>query len=153
MKQLLLFILLFVSVLSLTAQDHQHLHPPAKKDPVKTPAKKKTPAAKKDSIPVKKNEAPEHHAHHDTVHDNAMNHAFSRNLPMTRNGSGTSWMPDSSPMYMYMKTSGTTNWMLHGAVFVRYNKQDLFNKGTRGGGQFDAPNWFMGMMNKKVGRH
>jgi hypothetical protein len=133
------------------AADHQHHHQ-AKKDSVGTPANKTTAAGKNDSIPALNEAAAHRHDQHDAAQPHAMNHAFSRNLPMTRNGSGTSWMPDSSPMYMYMKTSGNTNWMFHGALFMRYNKQDLFNKGSRGGGQFDAPNWFMGMMNKKVGR-
>ena len=28
-----------------------------------------------------------------------MSHAYSMNLPMTRNGSGTGWLPDASVMY------------------------------------------------------
>ncbi|MGZ8551736.1 MAG: hypothetical protein ACXWV2_13780, partial [Chitinophagaceae bacterium] len=44
-------------------------------------------------------------------------HAFSRNLPMSRNGSGTAWNPDSSPMYMWMKQTNKTDWMFHGNIF------------------------------------
>jgi hypothetical protein len=32
-----------------------------------------------------------------------MTHSFSLSLPMTRNGSGTGWQPDATPMYAYMK--------------------------------------------------
>ena len=32
----------------------------------------------------------------------SMSHAFSLNLPMNRNGSGTGWLADTSPMYGYM---------------------------------------------------
>src|SRR5690606_3378477 len=31
-----------------------------------------------------------------------MGHGFSLNLPMGRNGSGTGWLPDNSPMNGYM---------------------------------------------------
>jgi hypothetical protein len=30
----------------------------------------------------------------------SMSHAYSRNLPMSLNGSGTAWNPDQTPMYM-----------------------------------------------------
>jgi hypothetical protein len=80
-----------------------------------------------------------------------MSHAYSRNLPMRRDGSGTSWMPDASPMYMYMAMKNKSMFMLHGNIFLRYTKQDLFDKGSRGGHHFDAPNWFMGMYNRYLG--
>ena len=80
-----------------------------------------------------------------------MTHAFSRNLPMSRNGSGTSWLPDTSPMYMYMWGNRNSNLMLHGNVVFRYNKQDVFAKGSRGDSKIDFPNWFMGMYNHLVG--
>src|SRR5258706_1957164 len=31
-----------------------------------------------------------------------MSHAFSKSLPMNRNGSGTGWLPDATPMYAWM---------------------------------------------------
>ena len=58
---------------------------------------------------------------------------------MTRNGSGTAWLPDNSPMYAYMYHTKNWMYMLHGDVYVRYNKQDLLDKGRRGGDHFDAP--------------
>ena len=64
------------------------------------------------------------------------------NDPMSREASGTAWMPDSSPMYgkMTMKPNGDML-MLHGAIMPRY-----INVGSkRGDRRFDAPNWFMGM--------
>lgn len=83
---------------------------------------------------------------------NKMTHSFSRNLPMNRNGSGTSWLPDSTPVYAYMTHAAKWNFMFHGAVWLRYNYQDIGNKGSRGGNQFDAPNWFMAMGQRKVGK-
>jgi len=78
-------------------------------------------------------------------------HAYSRNLPMSRNGSGTGWNPDASPMFMSMKSSDKTDWMFHGSIFLRYINQDIFSAGSRGADKFDAPNWFMTMMNRKIG--
>jgi hypothetical protein len=84
-------------------------------------------------------------------HSMLMSHAYSLNLPMNRNGSGTGWQPDNTPMYMYMRGNARSNFMIHGNVVLRYNKQDIFNKGNRGGNKVDAPNWFMGMYNRRVG--
>ena len=78
-------------------------------------------------------------------------HAYSRNLPMNRNGSGTGWNPDASPMYMWMRSTDKTDWMFHGSLFLRYTNQDIFSAGSRGTDKVDAPNWFMTMMNRKIG--
>src|SRR5438046_3460069 len=40
--------------------------------------------------------------------------------PMSREGSGTSWLPDSSPMYASMFMFDDNMLMLHGAIFPRY---------------------------------
>ena len=83
----------------------------------------------------------------------AMTHSFSLSLPMNRNGSGTSWSPDNNPMYMLMAHTKKGMWMFHGSIFVRYNTQQLTNKTSRSDAQFDAPNWFMAMYNRKVGNN
>jgi hypothetical protein len=97
---------------------------------------------------------PEHNMHHHEMseHDmsSPMSHAFSLNLPMNRNGSGTAWLPDSSPMYGYMKHANGWMFMMHGSLFLRYNNQDFSGKGIRGDKDFDAPNWFMLMGQHKV---
>ena len=80
-----------------------------------------------------------------------MSHAYSLNLPMNRNGSGTGWLPDSSPMYGYMLHSKKWMYMIHGNIFIRYNDQDIGNKGARGDTKVDAPNWFMAMGQRKIG--
>src|SRR5690349_5077681 len=99
------------------------------------------------------------HEHHEMTKDTSesdhdmsspMSHAFSLHLPMNRNGSGTGWLPDASPMYGYMKHSNDWMFMMHGSVFLRYNNQDFSNKGIRGDDDFDAPNWFMLMGQRKV---
>ncbi len=90
------------------------------------------------------------HTDHST-HRN-MSHAFSLNLRMTRNGSGTGWLPDASPMFGYMFHSPKWMYMLHGNAFLRYNNQDFTNKGSRGDSKVDAPNWIMFMGQRMVGK-
>jgi len=87
----------------------------------------------------------------DSMHMPPMSHAFSLNLPMNRNGSGTGWLPDASPMYGYMVHSKKWMYMFHGNIFIRYNNQDISNKGSRGDYKVDAPNWFMAMGQRRVG--
>jgi hypothetical protein len=79
-----------------------------------------------------------------------MNSSFSPGLPMSRDGSGTSWQPDDSPVMMYMKMHGRTTFMAHGFIFLRYNSQDIFNESSRGGDRFDAPDMFMLMLQHKM---
>ena len=78
-----------------------------------------------------------------------MSSQLSRNLPMNRDGSGTSWVPDATPLYAYMIPGKKWMSMVHGSMFGRYTHQS----GARGGTKFDAPNWLMGMTQRKVGRN
>ncbi|HTK21804.1 MAG TPA: hypothetical protein VL442_19945, partial [Mucilaginibacter sp.] len=82
-----------------------------------------------------------------------MNSQYSLDVPMNRDGSGTSWVPDETPMYAYMIHGKKWMTMIHGSFFLRYNKQDLFNSGSRGGKKFDAPNWLMAMTQRPVGKN
>lgn len=97
--------------------------------------------------------------HHHTVYDGTgedmppMSHAFSLNLPMTRNGSGTGWLPDSTPMYGYMIHGKKWMYMVHGNIFVRYTQSDIAGAGLRGAEKADAINWFMGMGQRRVGKN
>jgi len=67
--------------------------------------------------------------------------------PMSREGSGTSWIPDSSPMYGRMFMFGDDMLMLHGAIFPRYTNVST----RRGDDRIDAPNWFMAMYSHPLG--
>ncbi len=67
--------------------------------------------------------------------------------PMSREGSGTSWLPDSSPMYGKMFMFGGDMLMLHGAIFPRYTNVST----RRGDDRIDAPNWIMGMYSHPFG--
>jgi hypothetical protein len=75
--------------------------------------------------------------------------------PMTREGSGTSWLPDSSPMHASMKMfSDGSMLMFHGSMFFRYTQigsdrvVSAAGKGSRS--RFDAPSMFMAMYSKPI---
>ena len=80
-----------------------------------------------------------------------MSSALFPGLSMQRDGSGTSWLPDSSPMHAVHFTPGSWNLMIHGSLFLRYTNQDVGNDGSRGNEKFDAPNWLMAMGSRNVG--
>jgi len=67
--------------------------------------------------------------------------------PMSREGSGTSWLPDSSPTYGRMFMFDGDMLMLHGAIFPRYTNVST----RRGDDRIDAPNWFMAMYSHPLG--
>src|SRR5690242_5820156 len=107
-----------------------------------------------DTMPMKDTMMNMHDMHtHHHMQMPGMNHSFSLSLPMNRNSSGTSWSPDNNPMYMIMAHTKKGMWMFHGSVFVRYNTQQLTDKTSRSDAQFDAPNWFMAMYNRPVGKN
>ena len=82
-----------------------------------------------------------------------LRNSFSKNLPMTRQGSGTSWHPDSSPMYMQMSQSKGWDLMLMYSVFLRYTSQNFTPRALRGDANFRANSYVMGMANHLVGQH
>lgn len=140
MKKYILMMAISVITAAVQAQDMSHMQH-MKKD---TTAKK----------PMQHDHAAMMRMQQDTTHKmGMMSSQFSLDLPMNRDGSGTSWLPDETPMYMYMIHGKKWMHMVHGSVFLRYNKQDLFNNGSRGGSQADAPNWLMYMAQRKVGKN
>lgn len=66
--------------------------------------------------------------------------------PETRDASGTSWQPDSTPIYAYHTLFDTWKLMTHFNAFVAYDKQ----WGGRGDDQFNSMNWFMLMASHPV---
>lgn len=64
-----------------------------------------------------------------------------------RMGSGTSWMPDSSPMHANHKMWGDWNVMLHGVAFGQYDDQGS----NRGDKQLGIIDWEMLMAMRRVG--
>ena len=66
--------------------------------------------------------------------------------PMNRESSGTSWVPNSTPMYGRMFMFGEDMLMLHGAIFPRYTNVST----RRGDDRIDAPNWIMAMYSHPI---
>lgn len=89
----------------------------------------------------------------DTMKSMTMNSQYSLDVPMNRDGSGTSWVPDETPMYAYMIHGKKWMTMIHGSIFMRYNNQDIFKSGSRGRSKIDAPNWVMAMTQRQVGKN
>jgi heavy metal-binding protein len=85
------------------------------------------------------------------MHQHAMEMSMHSSInvadPMNREGSGTSWLPDSSPMYGRMFMFDESMLMLHGAIFPRYTNVST----GRGDDRIDAPNWIMGMYSHPLG--
>jgi hypothetical protein len=69
--------------------------------------------------------------------------------PMSRESSGTAWIPDSSPMYGRMFMFGDDMLMLHGGIFPRYTNVST----RRGDDRIDAPNWIMAMFSHSLGEN
>ena len=60
-------------------------------------------------------------------------------LPMSRGGSGTSWLPDNAPMFGGMRSVRGWGVMAHGVLFAQLSAQG----GPRGDTQFSSMNWGM----------
>src|SRR5438876_465468 len=90
-----------------------------------------------------------HHDHgaHEMHMEMSMHSSIDLADPMSREGSGTSWLPDSSPMYGKMFMLDDDMLMLHGAIFPRYTNVST----RRGDDRIDAPNWIMGMYSHPLG--
>ena len=66
---------------------------------------------------------------------------------MARDGSGTSWLPEQSPMYAFHTDKSGWQLMAHENLFVQY----LHESGDRGSGQGGSINWFMAMAQRSLG--
>lgn len=86
------------------------------------------------------------HAGHMEMASMTMTSALFPGLPMSREGSGTSWQPDSSPVFAWHASVRSWSLMIHGGAYLRYTSQDASRAGTRGGSLLDAPNWVMIMV-------
>lgn len=89
----------------------------------------------------------EMHGHHGMEMEMEMNSSIDLADPMSRESSGTSWLPDSTPIYGKMFMLGSDMLMLHGAAFPRYTNVST----ERGDDRIDMPNWFMGMFSHSLG--
>jgi len=84
--------------------------------------------------------APDQHQHgaaDQPAHDmSQMEHG---DVLSSREGSGTSWLPDETPMYAFHSEAGGWMVMTHGNAFVQY----LHETGDRGSHQLGSVNWLM----------
>jgi hypothetical protein len=68
-------------------------------------------------------------------------------IPMGQMGSGTSWQPATTPMYMWYKNANGWLLFLHGEMKLGVNSQG----GPRGVTKFESQNWIMPMAFRRVG--
>lgn len=115
----------------------------------------KCPKCGMDLVPMKPKPSPSpgKHASHEMqnmempAHHMSMQSSINIAEPMSRESSGTAWVPDSTPIYAKMLMLGDDMLMLHGGVFPRYTNVST----QRGDDRIDAPNWFMGMYSHPLG--
>src|SRR5215467_10611893 len=88
--------------------------------PVKKGEKRPTPNSQRSTPNAEMGHAMHHHDHHEheghAMHEMKMRSSVDLTDPMSREGSGTSWLPDSSPIYGRMFMFGDNMLMLHGAA-------------------------------------
>jgi plastocyanin len=91
----------------------------------------------------------------DTKMSAMMHSSVDLNSAMSMEGSGTSWLPESSPVHAYMKMYDDGGMlMVHGTAFLRYTQvgsdRDVSatDKGSRS--RFDAPSMLMAMYTRPV---
>ena len=76
-----------------------------------------------------------------------VDHAGHDMADMARDGSGTAWLPDESPMYALHWAKGPWKLMFHENAFLQY----LRESGDRGDDQVGSINWVMGMAQRSIG--
>jgi hypothetical protein len=79
----------------------------------------------------------------------AMSSSINLADPMSRESSGTSWVPDSTPTYARMFMFDEDMLMLHGGIWPRYTNVST----RRGDDRIDAPNWAMAMFSHPLGEN
>ena len=75
--------------------------------------------------------------------DSTMHMTGVLSLPMSREGSGTSWLPDASPMIANHFAAGAWDFMFHYRAFVYYDRQNDADPSRRGDDQIGSVNWAM----------
>ena len=81
-------------------------------------------------------------------HDHGATAAVPALFP-AREGSGTAWLPDNTPMYALHGRAGAWELMGHGNVFAQFLYEAAAEH--RGGAQAGSINWIMGMARRGIG--
>ena len=94
---------------------------------------------------------PDPHAQHKqqpTPADPHAQHTMAKTMLFdVRDASGTSWLPEQTPMYGLFQTAGPWQVMWHGTAFLQY----LRESGDRGSDQGGSINWIMTMARRNLG--
>lgn len=85
------------------------------------------------------------------MNDSTMRMTGVLGIPMSRDGSGTSWLPDASPMLANHFAAGAWDFMFHYRAFVYYDRQNDADRAHRGDDQFGSVNWAMLMAGRALG--
>ena len=125
---------------------HDHTSPTVKPSP--------SPSGHEHHEPAKPKAAPDDHFDH-SAHNKVMMSTIDLGDPGTREGSGTSWLPDSSPMHAWSKMYKDGGMlMLMGTAYFRFTQigssRDVSVAGKGGRSRFDAPNMVMAMYSRPL---
>ena len=168
LRPLLLAVSLMLAAANGEAAQHQHHdRPPARPTPAASPKPSPQPsptpkphgAHGSDHIPqpAPGKAAADHEGHDHSAAEVAEpaggenphdGHGAGGSMMTSRDGSGTSWQPASTPAYMLHKRAGDWTVMLHGEAKIGVNSQG----GPRGVTKFESQNWIMPMASRRVGR-
>jgi hypothetical protein len=80
-------------------------------------------------------------------HQHDVSEGAGHDQEMTREGSGTSWLPNATPMHAFHWQRGDWQVMLHENAFLQF----LDESGDRGSDQAGSINWVMGMAQRTAG--
>lgn len=166
MRRLFWFVVLVqISGINILAQHETHPAKPAAK-PVAKPTPTPRPGAKPSPTPHTQHGAtptptPAHGGMHKPgtmpmgLEEMEMHAVTDINSPMSRESSGTAWVPESSPMHAWMKMyEDGSMLMFHGTMFFRYtaigSDRDASVAGKGGRQRFDAPSMFMLMYSRPL---
>ncbi len=94
---------------------------------------------------VSAQQPPVDHSQHDMQHMDAEHDHDA--AASSRQGSGTSWLPEETPMFAVHRQAGSWMLMVHGNAFLQY----LHETGDRGSEQAGSINWLMGMADREAG--
>lgn len=150
-KNILLIVLALVFSVNVLAQ-HDHHKPEA------TPTPSPSPHDHTKDPEVDHKDMPGMDQTNDPMSSHMMSSTVNIGDPMARESSGTSWAPDSSPMYAKMKHYKDGGMlMLMGSAFVRYtsigSKRDVSVAGEGSRRRLDAPSMFMAMYSRPAGKN
>jgi len=134
----------------------QHVHSPDEDKMENMPGMKKEEKKKPDDMAdMDMGDSSDQMAGMPGMNGHEMSSTINIGEPMAREGSGTAWLPDSSPIYARMKMfSDGSMLMAHGTAFLRYtgtgSDRDFSVAGKGSRQRADAPSMFMLMYAKPL---